>query len=191
MYAAARFRIRAVNGLVKLPREAVWTIGGEAYAGIIRPVPDSLQPPAEFEKVEVHPKQSRNDHDCRSIATGDRRAPILGREPQGQEFQEDKRLAKDRSRVVHLAVRHERLRLGSELRVCTSFSASLHYLNQKRVLNSMSIFSTNFGHSSRKTNRNLPFLFGAGWSGYHSLHLGLIFPLPLVLPLVDNDPHRG
>src|ERR1039458_10091058 len=58
MHPAARLRVRPINCRVELPGEAVGTIGGEADAGIIRPVPDPPPPPLEFEKAEIHPEQS-------------------------------------------------------------------------------------------------------------------------------------
>jgi hypothetical protein len=69
---------------------------------------------------------------------------ILGRKPQGEEFQDAKGFAEDGRVAQRLAVRHERLRLGGALRVYASSSASLHRVRQNYVLNSLMILSTNY-----------------------------------------------
>jgi hypothetical protein len=56
MHPAACLRVRAIDSLAETLREAVGTIAGKAHAGIIWPVPDSLQPRVEFEEVKIHPE---------------------------------------------------------------------------------------------------------------------------------------
>jgi len=126
MHPAVRLRVRSLNGRIELSREAVGTIGGKTYAGIIRAVPDSPQPGVKFEKVEIGPEQSRNDYDRRSISARDVRAAIFRREPNGQELQYAKEFAKNRRGAGHLAVRDERLRAGGAVRLCGYFPENLH-----------------------------------------------------------------